>query len=232
MKYFYLYIFILVIFILTVSVYNQFISENIKREGLENNENNNIILLGDSILKNNSYVSYGKSIDEILNEKTNGMTHCFALDGSTIVDTYQQLNQIPVELNKPTTTIFLSSGGNDIISKYIENTIDHNDSNTLDTIFGAYRNLIKSIKTKMNQSKIVLLDIYYPESIKYKQYHPIIKEWNERIYEYSNDTKNGINHVLKTSKVLTKSEDFTLNIEPSQTGGDKIANSILELIKS
>jgi len=33
--------------------------------------------------------------------------------------------------------------------------------------------------------------------------------------------------VLRVSTILTKPEDFTLEIEPSETGGEKIGGSIL-----
>jgi hypothetical protein len=43
-----------------------------------------------------------------------------------------------------------------------------------------------------------------------------------------NNTKNTI-LILKISNILIQDNDFIFNIEPSNTGGDKIANSILSL---
>ena len=99
-------------------------------------------------------------MDEILKEKTNGNSYCYAEDNSTIVDVYSQVSSIPIELNKESTTIFLSSGGNDILKKYVERDANVENTDILNVIFIAYKKLIKSIQTKMNKSKLVLIDIY------------------------------------------------------------------------
>ena len=93
-------------------------------------------------------------------------------------------------------------------------------------MFSAYKKLVESIQTKMNNATIIILDIYYPDNITYKQFHPIIKEWNQKIYEYAN-TKNY--NVLKISTQLIQPIDITMGIEPSASGGEKIANMILNI---
>ena len=77
----------------------------------------------------------------------------------------------------------------------------------------------------MYKSKLVLIDIYYPTNIKYEQYKPILQEWNKLLNDFVNDSENL--SILKISNVLTDPTDFTLNIEPSDTGGEKIAEQIL-----
>ena len=182
------------------------------------------VLLGDSIIKNNSYVKNGKGIDDILNEKTNGNAKCYAKDESTIVDIYSQLDSIPSDLNKKSTTVFLSVGGNDILNNYADKEVSIKDTKVLDPIFNAYKKMLKSIQTKMYESKIILLDIYYPTNIKLTQYRPILEEWNKLVADFAS-----INNlqVINISNILTESTDFTLNIEPSETGGEKIADNIL-----
>jgi hypothetical protein len=182
------------------------------------------ILLGDSIIKNNSYVKNGKGIDDILNEKTNGNTHCYAKNESTIVDVYSQLDSIPNDLNKKSTTIFLSVGGNDILNNYGDKEVSIKDTKVLGPIFNAYKTLIKSIQTKMNDSILVLLDIYYPTNIKLAQYRPILQEWNKMITDFASTNNT---QVINISNILTDPTDFTLNIEPSESGGEKIADNIL-----
>jgi hypothetical protein len=196
---------------LSVSTFTHYYKYYVLKESFSQNTHNTrtIILLGDSIIKNNSYVKNGKAVDEILKEKTNGNSYCYAEDNSTIVDVYSQVSSIPIELNKESTTIFLSSGGNDI----------------LNVIFIAYKKLIKSIQTKMNKSKLVLIDIYYPVNIKYEQYKPILVEWNKLLTDFVSESDNL--SIIKLSNELTDSTDFTLNIEPSDTGGEKIADQIL-----
>ena len=193
-----------------------------------NNNKETIVLLGDSILKNNSYVENGKEIDSLLTKKSDSNVFSFSEDGSTITDVYNQLEKIPLELNKKTTTIYLSIGGNDILSQYVDKITDLTNMTSLTIIFSKYVTLIESVKTRFHLCKIVLLDIYYPKSNIYRVYYLLIKKWNEMIYEYTNNTKNSI-LLLKISNILTQDNDFVFNIEPSTSGGEKIVNSILSL---
>jgi hypothetical protein len=223
MKHFYLYILLLCFIIIAVSSFTHYYKYYILKEQFSTNDKS-YILLGDSIIKNNSYVKNGKGIDDILIEKTNGNSHCYAKDESTIVDIYSQLDFIPVDLNKKSTTIFLSVGGNDILNNYVDKDINVKDIKVLDPIFNAYKKLFKSIQTKMDESKIILIDIYYPTNIKLAQYKPILEEWNKLITDFA--STNNL-QVINISSILTDSTDFTLNIEPSETGGQKIADNIL-----
>ena len=192
-----------------------------------NTNKQSIVLLGDSILKNNAYTNGEKSIQDLLKERTNNKTHCFAMDDSKINDVYNQINNIPDELNSPYTTLFLSAGGNNILSKYVENNADPDDSSLLEPIFTSYEHLVKSIRRKMNKSKIILLDIYYPENQKYKQYHTLINKWNNKIYTFTKDSKNNVDGVLRVSSIITKPDDFSQKIEPSSVGGEKLVDAIL-----
>ena len=224
MENFYLYIFILLCFIVAVSYWTTYASSNYALVESFNSDKQSFVLLGDSILKNDAYVSDGKSVEELLVERTNGKTTCLAIDHSKIVDIYSQVDKIPKELNTSQTTVFLSAGGNDILTHYVDQGNDSTDTSILGTMFAAYKKLIKSIQKKLPNANIVLLDIYYPENMTYKQYHSIINDWNKMVYEYAG--KNGLS-VLKVSGVLTKSDDFSFGIEPSATGGRKLVDAIL-----
>jgi hypothetical protein len=223
MKNFYLRVFFLLIVILVFSLYTTYKSEN---EGFTSNSTTNtIILLGDSILQNSSYVPHDKSIENIISKKLNSSCHCYAKNNAKTYDIYSQVTNIPLELNNRYTTIFLSAGGNDILDKYVERSDPNlNELDYLNTIFGTYKNLVKTVKTKMNKAKLVLLDVYYPKSTKYLPYRNIISTWNNKIYEYA--SKNNM-EVLRISTILTKDSDFTLEIEPSETGGEKISDAIV-----
>jgi hypothetical protein len=220
MKYFYLYVCILLFFIIILSFLNTKL-----REGFTTN-NKIFILLGDSILKNNAYVSDGKSIENLVADRNKNI-HCFAEDHSKIVDVYSQINKIPYEFDSPNTFIFLSAGGNDILTHYVDQNQDITNTSVLIPMFSAYKNLIKSIQTRVPKAKIVLLDIYYPENLTYKQFHYIIKEWNNMIYDFAENPKNKIYSVIRISNHLTQKEDFSFGIEPSSSGGKKIADLIL-----
>ena len=222
MKYFYLYIFILVFFIIIVAYFNT-VMHNIYKESFSADKQT-FILLGDSVLQNSAYVSDGKSVDELIKEKKNGTTLCFARDNSIIVDIYEQVGKIPNNLNNNTTTLFLSIGGNDILNHYIDKENDTTETSILKPMFSSYKKLIEYIRSRFKNANIVLLDIYYPENMKYKQYHSIIKEWNAMLYEYAN--KNNYS-VLKISNILTRPDDFSFGIEPSSVGGSKLVEAIL-----
>jgi lysophospholipase L1-like esterase len=226
MNYFYIKVFILICFIIGISYWTTYY--NSFKESFESKQSQQkpIVLLGDSILKNNSYVSNGKGVDDLLKERNNVQLYSLAENNSKIVDIYSQLDKIPIEINNKYTLVFLSAGGNDILSFYDDQKGDVTNSNLLNPMFSAYKKLVESIQTKMNNATIILLDIYYPDNITYKQFHPIIKEWNQKIYEYAN-TKNY--NVLKISTRLIQPIDFTMGIEPSATGGEKIANMILNI---
>jgi hypothetical protein len=226
MKYFYLYIIFLLFFIFAISYYNTYIYSITTKEGFDSSKGS-IILLGDSILKNNNYVGNGNSVHDLLVERTNGKTFCYAKDDSKIIDIYGQLDEIPIELNHPNSTIFLSAGGNDILSHYVENGGDIKDTSHLKDIFTGYQTLLKSIQTKMDKTKLIPLDIYYPDNIKYIQYHPVIHEWNRLLYEYTGNMSNNINSTFKVSNILTQNDDFTSSIEPSDNGGKKMVDHML-----
>ena len=217
MKYFYFYIFILLTFIFVMSYVNTY------REPFNSNKQT-FVLLGDSIFQNNAYVSTGKNICQLFREKTDNHTICLAVDHSKIIDVYSQIEKIPDELNNGYTTVFLSAGGNDILTHYVDQGNNITDTQILDSMFSEYKNLLKSIYDKMPDANIVLLDIYYPNSPTYTKYQNIISEWNKKIHDFAR--KNNYS-ILKVSTIITKPEDFAFGIEPSQTGGQKLVQSIL-----
>lgn len=223
MKHFYLYIIFLSIFIIFVSYINVLYS----KEHFSNSsrENKTYTFLGDSILKNDQYVKNGKTVDQYLKEKSGRLIYNYALDNTKIVDIYSQLNKIPLDVDSSYNTVFLSVGGNDILSFYSDQGNDTNNTSQLQPMISAYDKLVKSIQTKMSDSKIVLLDLYYPSNIKYQQYYPVIKEWNKLLKDYASNNQLDL---LETSSLLTKEEDFTFSIEPSSTGGEKLADSMMD----
>ena len=229
MNYFYLKIFGLILFIFAVSYWNTYCSSFI--ESFSSNKNSKaIVLLGDSILKNNSYVPDGKAVDNIIEERSlkndkNIELYSLAENNSKIVDVYSQINKIPLDINNKSTNIFLSSGGNDILSFYVDQHGDTTDTGFLNTMLAAYKKLVKSIQTRMNLCQIVLLDVYYPTCNQFAQYKPILEEWNSLIANYARENSLGL---LQISQIVTSNDDFTLGIEPSEKGGEKIAQSILD----
>jgi lysophospholipase L1-like esterase len=186
-----------------------------------------IILLGDSILDNHLYVSSGISVEDYLKEKTSNKAkiYNFAEDDSTIENVYKQLDLIPQNLNTDNTIIFLSIGGNDIINNYIKHDRNPNDSIILQSLFTKYKTLVNFIQEKMNKSKIFLLDIYYPKNVLFQKYIPILHQWNSLLETNMIDYS-----IIPISKYVTEHKDFTYNIEPSKSGGEKIANVLMQYL--
>jgi len=218
----YLYSLYLVAFIILGCWFLYLLSMNYtcgSKEGFQQNQN--IVFLGDSILKNNSYVTPGKSMDDLFTQQTNCPLYNYAEDDSTIHHVYQQLDLIPEYVNQPSTTVFLSVGGNDLIQDYIKQERDPQDTSLLKNRFENYQSLIKAIKEKMNQSKIVVLDLYYPTHPSFQSYLSLIQEWNSLLYHESGEK------VVPISKWVKDPQDFVYTIEPSETGGMKIVNALL-----
>ena len=226
MKKFILCIFTFCLFITMAFVIGIHYNRNNYREFFKATSHRCFVLLGDSILQNDYYVSDKKSVEELLLERTNGRTKCFAMDDATISDVYSQVNNISNEQNNEETTFFLSIGGNNILSTFVENKKNKNDKNGLASIFNEYKELVDYIKEIFPYPKLVLFDLYYPPNLKYQQYYPIIKEWNNLLYDY---VKEYSYHSFKISRVLTQEEDFTSDIEPSAIGSEKIVDAILKV---
>lgn len=212
------YIIGLLFLIIIISYYNTYI-----RESFENNSKT-IVLLGDSILKNDAYVSNGKTVEDwVMERNKQNKVYSYAEDHSKIIDIFGQIDKIPIEMNSPFTYIFLSAGGNDILTYYVDENHDITDTSILKPMFSTYKKLVKSIQTRLPNAKIVLLDVYYPNNMKYSRFHNILREWNDIVYSYSDNVYD----VLKISNYVNMPDDFSFEIEPSSNGGKKIAELIV-----
>ena len=201
------------------------------KEGMENgNEKKirNVYLLGDSIIKNDSYVTRGRSVEYHINtmlksnKKGDGVNVInLAIDNSCINDIYEQLRYIPE--NSKDGMIFLSVGGNDILKKYVY--IYNTDFIGLPNLFKKYKDLVERIKTQYPQHKLVLMNIYYPPNKQiFSPFYPLITEWNKCLLSVSDDIS--VSDIIHIDEIMTETDDFVDNIEPSEKGGEKIANLI------
>ena len=187
------------------------------KEGLTNNDN--IILIGDSVLNNSNYVSSGTSVADILQTKTDKVFN-FAKDGATISDCYGQLDKIPTQLNKTNTYVFISAGGNDILNKRGQLT-----NTNIIALFKSYMSFIDALRAKLSSVKINILNLYIPANPRYQSYKASIEQWNQLIKEYSSKIGK-IYTVINLDTLLTGPQDFVYDIEPSEEASQKIANII------
>jgi len=187
------------------------------KEGLTNN--NKVILMGDSVLNNSNYVSFGKSVVDILKTKTSNILNV-SKDGGTINDLYSQLDKIPIDLNSEETYIFISVGGNDILNKRSNLT-----SAEVTTLFNTYMEFLKAFRTKLGSTKLNIMNLYLPANPRYQSYKQLIDFWNNLINKYSNGVGEMYN-VIDLNSVLKSPNDFVYDIEPSEFASEKIANLI------
>jgi hypothetical protein len=200
----------------------------------------NVYLIGDSIIKNDLYVSRGKSVeyyintllkpyksDEIVPPPVN-VTN-LAIDNSVINDIYEQLKFIP-EDSQDNNIIFLSVGGNDILKKYVY--MYNTDFVGLTTLFNKYKELVERIQKQFPepQYKLVIMNIYYPPDKQiFSPFYPHIKEWNKSIDDYISKSNTNIG-LIRIDEKITEKEDFVNKIEPSERGGEKIAMEITQYL--
>lgn len=179
--------------------------------------NSRILLIGDSVLNNSNYVNNGESVSDYIKLKTNNVFN-FAVDEATIADTYQQLEKINQTFNNSNTFIFVSVGGNNIL-----NSKAYLKSNATDDLFQQYSQFVQSIKTRLPNAHLFVLNLYYPENSKYKPFYITIDKWNQMIKD---NEKIGYK-IIQTNKLLESKDDFIFDIEPSAKGAKIIAVSIL-----
>jgi hypothetical protein len=187
------------------------------KEGLTNNDN--IILLGDSVLNNSLYVPSGKTVEDYLKKNTSNVFN-YAKDGATINDLYSQLDKVPLLLVKTNTYIFISIGGNDILNKR-----GQLDNNQIKILFTSYMNFLKALRVKLSSAKINILNLYIPSNPRYFSYKDSIEEWNNLIKQNSNKIGEMYN-IINLYSLLTTPNDFVYDIEPSEIASSKIANVI------
>jgi hypothetical protein len=188
-----------------------------KKEGLTNNSN--IVLIGDSVLNNSKFVSPNKSVADILKTKTPNVYN-YAKDGATIQDCYAQLDEIPIDLNKAETYIFISAGGNNILNKNGQLT-----SEELEAMFNKYMEFVSAVRTKFGSAKINIMNLYLPANPRYQSYKDSVEEWNKLIED--NSSKIGeMYNIVDLFGMLYNLNDFIYDIEPSDIGSEKIANII------
>lgn len=189
------------------------------KEGLTNNKH--IVLIGDSILNNSAYVAKNKSVPELLKSKmkSKDVTNV-AQDGATIADLYGQLDKVPLDLNSPDTSVFISTGGNDILNKKIK----LNDSK-LTKLVDNYMAFLKALRVKLGSAKIHVINLYLPSNPRYESYKLTVDKWNTSLNERSN-TVGELYNVVDIHSKLNSAGDFVYDIEPSETGSVKIADAI------
>ena len=193
---------------------------NIDANAFTNNKGRNVVLIGDSMLNNSNYVYQGESVPDLLSNQLVGNTvYNFAKDGATISDCYAQLDQISFDSNT-NITIFLSCGGNNILNS-------RGQELNVTNLFNEYSQLIKSIKVRLPNADLYVLNLYMPTGGHHTTYKPVIDQWNQLIQDNASTLEYSI---LKTDDLLTSNEDFIYGVEPSFKGGKKLVSKMVSIV--
>jgi len=189
-----------------------------------------IVLLGDSIFDNASYVPKGRDVVTHLRQKLDADSQAtlLAVDGATVDDMAAQVRHIP----HSATHLMLSAGGNDalqnlgVLNEQAQTVTDALSKLAMirERFADSYRQLIHSLVEL--QKPLVVCTIYHP---------PMFEELPQPVVATAlsvfNDTILGIAFeeslsVIETRLLLNEESDFASIIEPSDSGGAKMAEAL------
>ena len=194
---------------------------------------NHIVLLGDSIFDNGSYVRGENDVAKHLKDKVlpRDKVTLLAKDGAVITSVHDQIINIPDDMN----ALFLSVGGNDLLQyrKEIESdnksTLDSLTyfSQILDDVRTRYVALIKIICKK--HKNLTLCTIYNGNlgAPLHKPASVLVALFNDIIYRTAMEFRLP---VLELRDIFQTSEDYANPIEPSSIGGEKLALAIWNIV--
>ncbi|MBX9677627.1 MAG: SGNH/GDSL hydrolase family protein [Gemmataceae bacterium] len=189
-----------------------------------------VVLLGDSIFDNASYVSPGRSVLDQLHKQLSGdwKATLGAVDGATIPSVSRQIAMLPADA----THLMLSIGGNDAIGQSGQLLSDdsttfaeslHVLAGVLEEFRIAYRELLHQL---LSLSKpLAVCTIYDAIPILGPAHRAGLAGFNEAILREA--FRAGL-PVIDLRIICDQRADFstTSPIEPSESGGGKIARAI------
>ena len=193
-----------------------------------------IVLIGDSILDNATYVDEKHSVQDLLNEK---MPDCkvslLAVDGSLTSDIHEQLNDFP----KDATHVFVSCGGNDAIDNV--DVLSEPASNVEDALVklserkesfrGSYASALEAVCKRHN--KVAAFTVYNKVPELNVASRAALALFNEVMLEELSSRNIPI---IDLRVIFSEEQDYSpvSPIEPSVYGGRKIVMQIERLIQS
>jgi len=194
---------------------------------------NHIVLAGDSIFDNAAYVAQGRAVIDLLKKKIQGQLNAtlIAVDGSVTSDLHGQFDDLPTD----TTHLFISSGGNDALESA------HLLATPVTSIFEAmnvfscavadfqdrYRKMLDDAVGRV--SNIAVCTVY--DTIPDYCQEPLtaLKLFNEVILREAFARSLP---VIDLRLICNDVGDYSSvsPIEPSEQGGDKISDTILNAL--
>lgn len=195
----------------------------------------NLVLLGDSIFDNVSYV--GTEPDVISHLRViipqDWSAELLAVDGSVVEDVSAQILKIP----ENSTHLIVSVGGNnalmnaDILQMQADSSAEvfNNLADRISNFEANYQQMLENISSK--NLPTILCTVYFPnfpEPVFQKISVAALSAFNDAIIRQA--ISNGL-PLLDLRLICNEIDDYANEIEPSGKGGQKIAANILEAVK-
>jgi GDSL-like Lipase/Acylhydrolase family len=195
---------------------------------------NHIILLGDSILDNAAYVEDGPAVIDQLKAKLPKSWNATlrAVDGSTTADIKTQLLQLPSD----TSHLVISVGGNNALLRL--EFLQERASSVAEVMSRlaqlgeefqhSYQSMLQ--KALVHKKPTILCTIYYPQFSEPYQTIAIaaLTMFNDAILRAA--FVAGL-PVIDLRLLCNDPADYANPIEPSEIGGEKIAKTIVQIVK-
>ncbi len=198
-----------------------------------------ILLFGDSIIDNKYYVGENEnSVLEHLQNISNDEFIQIALDGDTTRDVLDK--QLQVSTIKDASKIILSIGGNDLLQNlsflYKSNFENINEgliclqNEIFEPLAERYEAIVKVLSSY--RANLLLCTVYEGDLGRTDEFRGVLdsskimaSSFNDIVYKTA---KKFNADVLELRQIFTESDDYANPIEPSHTGGEKLANAITE----
>lgn len=202
-----------------------------------NNFMSHIVLLGDSIFDNKIYVGEnGKDVITHLQENLpdDWKTSLEAVDGSLIENVSEQLLKVSPEA----THFIISVGGNntildaDILQMKAGNAAEifNELANRRDIFETKYRQMLEKVLSKNIPTAVCTIYFpNFPEALFQRLAITALAVFNDVIIRQATINKLPI---IDLRLICNEPDDYANEIEPSDKGGKKIAEKILDLVKT
>lgn len=204
---------------------------------------NRVVLFGDSIIDNKTYVSHGEfSVLEHLENISNYEYIQVAYDGHTTFDV--QNKQLHLSTIEKPSHIVLSVGGNDLLQNlsYLSNGPM---SNVNEAITGIQQHIFEPLEQRFEtiieelssqRANLLICTVYEGDLGRTDEFKDVldsskimVSSLNDIVYKTAKKYKAD---VLELREIFISSDDYANPIEPSHIGGEKLAKSIVEWIKN
>jgi hypothetical protein len=202
---------------------------------MQANTPKNIVLLGDSIFDNASYVKPGAAVIDHLNAMLPKQWSAvlLAVDGATATRVASQVRSIPSDA----TNLFLSVGGNDALSN--TEILDVPVNSSADTWrllakivsefeFGYREAVTVCLRKNLPLTVCTIYNGNFPDADFQLRASVALQTFNDSIARIARE--KGCN-LLELRSVCTKAAHYANPIEPSEVGGKEIARAILDTLE-